>query len=361
MNERYGAWRRRLAALDEAGRTRQTRTVVATGPVEGLVEGRPVLVACSNDYLGLSWDPEVRASAVGGGAGASRLVGGTRPVHEVLERALGDHFGGSALLFPSTWHANLSVCSALTEAGDLVASDALNHASIIDGLRLGPARRVIVPHGRTDEVPADARLAIFEGLFSMDGDTADLSRVPAHPWLAVDEAHAVGALGPGGRGVAAAQGVRPDVLVGALGKAYGAAGGFVVGPPELRELLVNAGRSFIFTTAPPEPVAAMALTGLHRATDALREQLAANARTLRTFLAELGWRPLGEAHIVPIVVGPGAMALSERLLARGVLAPGIRFPTVPVGEERLRLTVSAAHTAEHLSRIADALGPAPES
>ncbi|MBA2320202.1 MAG: aminotransferase class I/II-fold pyridoxal phosphate-dependent enzyme [Deltaproteobacteria bacterium] len=361
MTDRYGPWRRRLAALAEAGRTRRTRPVTPTGATTALVEGRPAIVACSNDYLGLSWDPAVRAAAAGGGAGASRLVGGTRPVHERLEQALGERFGGSALLFPSTWHANLSVFSALLEAGDLVASDALNHASIIDGLRLGRARRVVVPHGATDRVPPDARMAVFEGLFSMDGDTVDLSACPPAAWLAVDEAHAVGALGPDGRGVAAAQGIRPDVLIGALGKAYGAAGGFVVGPSELRELLVNAGRSFLFTTAPPEPVAAMALAGLARATEALREQLAENTRVLRAALGQLGWRPLGEAHIVPIVVGPGAMELSDRLLDRGVFAPGIRFPTVPAGQERIRLTLSAAHTAEQLARIADAFGPAPET
>jgi 7-keto-8-aminopelargonate synthetase-like enzyme len=360
VTDRLAPWRRRLAAVASAGRARRTVVVAPTSPTTADVDGRPAILACSNDYLGLSWDPVVRAAATGGGAGASRLIGGTRPAHAHLEEALGERFGGACLLFPSTWHANLSVCSALVEAGDLVASDALNHASIIDGLRLGPARRVVVPHGAVAAVPADARMAVFEGLFSMDGDTVDLAAVPTGPWLVVDEAHAVGAIGPGGRGVAAATGIRPDVLVGALGKAYGAAGGFVVGPPEVREMLVNFGRSFIFTTAPPEPVAAMALAGLARATDALRAQLADNSQYLRNALRQLGWSPKGSAHILPVVVGATVMEFAARLLERGVYAPGIRFPTVPAGEERIRLTVSAAHTREQLDRIAEAFGRSPE-
>jgi 7-keto-8-aminopelargonate synthetase-like enzyme len=245
------------------------------------------------------------------------------------------------------------------EPGDLVCSDALNHASIIDGLRLSRAERRVVPHADPGAVPTDARLVVVEGLYSMDGDIPPLAAYPPGPWLAVDEAHAVGCLGPEGRGAAAAAGVTPDIRIGTFGKAFGASGAFVSGPEALVELLVNTGRAFIFTTGVPEPVAAMALAGLRRATSERRERLAANAARLRAGMRQLGWDPLGEAHIVPLVVGSGAMQLAERLLDAGVWVPGIRWPTVPEGEERLRFTVSAAHTAAQLDRILDALGPAP--
>ncbi len=356
MSDRYARWRERLAGVRARGQHRVVHPITPTGPTTGLLDGRELVLACTNDYLGLAWDPAVRAAATGGGSGASRLISGTRPLHAELEAELEARFGRPALVLPSAWHANLAVMQAVVEPGDLVASDALNHASIIDGLRLSRAERVVVPHADPTAIPDGARLVVVEGLFSMDGDIPDLRRYPAGPWLAVDDAHGVGALGPGGRGAAAAQGVTPDILVGAFGKAYGAAGGFVVGPPELRELLINVARSFIFTTAAPEPVLAMALAGLRRADDGLREQLAANVTYLRTALRQQGWDPLGSAHIVPIVVGPSVMSLGARLREKGVYAPGIRWPTVPEGQERIRLTVSAAHTREQLDRVADALG-----
>jgi 8-amino-7-oxononanoate synthase len=357
--DRTAPWRRRLERIAAAGRTRRLRTATPTGPTTALVDGHEVVVACSNDYLGLAWDPEVRAAAAGGGAGSSRLISGSRPVHRQLEEALESWLGQPALLMSSGYHANLAVFATVCEAGDLVCSDALNHASIIDGLRLSRAHRRIVPHADPSAIPPDARLVVVEGLYSMDGDVPPLATYPRGPWLAVDEAHAIGCLGPGGRGAAAAAGVTPDIRIGTFGKALGAHGAFVSGPRELVDLLVNAGRAFIFTTAVPEPVAAMALAGLRRADDARREQLAANTRRLRTGMLQLGWEPLGQAHIVPLVVGTGAVALSKRLLAAGVWVPGIRWPTVPRGEERLRFTVSSAHTDAQLDRILDALGPAP--
>ena len=158
--------------------------------------------------------------------------------------------------------------------------------------------------------------------------------------------------------MAAEAGITPDILIGTFGKAFGAAGAFVAGPPELKELLINAGRSFIFTTGAPEPVAAMALAGLAAASDARRERLHDNTARLRRGLVDLGWRPLGRDHIVPLVVGDRAMGLAERLAAAGVWAPAIRWPTVAAGHERLRFTVSAAHTEAQLDRICEALGPA---
>ena len=358
---RYAAWRSRLDQIEADGRTRRLRTLTPTGPTTALLDGREVIVACSNDYLGLAWRPEVRDAARGGGAGGSRLISGDRPVHHQLERALEEWLGRPATLFTSGWHANLGVLGAILQRGDRVASDALNHASIIDALRLSRAERVVVPHADPTAVPDDVHAIVVEGLYSMDGVVPRLAAYPSEPLLIVDEAHAVGALGPGGRGVAAAQGGQPDVLVGTFGKAFGAAGAFVVGPPELRELLVNTARSFIFTTAPPEPVAAMALVGLTiaRTQPGLRADLAANAARLRSGLRDLGWEPLGAHHIVPIVVGEGALDMDARLLASGVFAAAIRAPTVPPGTERLRVTVSAAHTADQLDRILDAVGPRP--
>jgi 7-keto-8-aminopelargonate synthetase-like enzyme len=359
VSSRTRVWRDRLATLRAAGRHRVLRTLEPTGPVTARFGQRELLVACSNDYLGLAWDPEVRRAATGGGAGSSRLVSGSRPVHRALEEAVATWLGTeAALVLPSGWHANVAVFATIVGAGDTVASDAAVHASIIDGLRLSKARRTIVPHNAPDAIDPEATLVVVEGLYSMDGDRPPLDRYPTGPWLAVDEAHAVGCLGPDGRGVAASMGIVPDVIVGTFGKAFGAAGAFVAGSRDLIELLVNEARSFLFTTGVAEPVAAMALAGLRRASDEHRQQLVVNTTRFRRSLCDLGWVPLGDAHIVPIVTGPRTMDLMDHLLRRGVYAAGIRWPTVPEGGERIRFTVSAAHTAEDLDRIADALGPA---
>jgi len=357
MNDRHDRWRSRLADIEELGQTRRLRTLRPTGPVTAELDGQSVVIACSNDYLGLAQHPDVAGAATGGGAGGSRLISGSRPAHIALEELLEDRYGRPALLFPSGYQANLGVFSTVCEAGDLIASDALNHASIIDGIRMSRADRVIVPHVDPKAIPSAATLIALEGLYSMDGDSPPFQDYADGPWMAVDEAHAVGCLGPEGRGAAAAAGIEPDILIGTFGKAYGTSGAFVIGPPELKALLVNMARSFIFTTALPEPVARMALAAMNAATDARRERLAERTRFLRAGLRDLGWKPLGHAHIVPVVVGPSAMEVSETLLAKGVFAPGIRYPTVPTGEERIRLTVSAAHTEDDLSRILDAFGP----
>ena len=320
------------------------------------MDGRNVTLFCTNDYLGLATHPDVTAAYRGGGAGAARLISGNRPAHVALEEALTDLHGRPATLFPSGYHANLALFATLPQRGDRVASDALNHASIIDGLRLSRADRVVIPHASAP--PADARLAVYEGLYSMDGDSPDFTAIPAAMWLAVDEAHSVGALGPSGRGVAAAQGVTADFLVGTLGKAYGVAGAFVVGPPELRELLMSTGRAFVYTTGMPEPVASAALLAMRLADDVRRARLAANTTRLRTALAHVGATALGHAHIVPVVTGERTMDVARRLFDAGIFAPGIRYPTVPKGQERIRLTVSAAHSEDELDRCAEAVGAA---
>lgn len=344
----------RAQALGDAGLARQLRPLAMTGPVTARLDGRDVLVLSSNDYLGLAHHPELQAAWRGGGAGSSRLIAGTRPAHLALEQALEAHFGQPALVFSSGYQANLAVLTTLFEARDTVASDALNHASIIDGLRLGRARRQVVPHGELP--PHGVSGGVVEGLYSMDGDTLDLagwrSRVDA---LVVDEAHAIGALGPGGRGHAAALGVAADVVVGTFGKAYGAAGAFVLCPPALKALLVSVGRTFVYTTALAEPAANAALVGLRLATDARRRTLDANVARFRAGLAGLGLTALGQAHIVPVVLGDRTMAVARALGDAGVFVPGIRWPTVPRGQERLRFSLSAAHTASQLDQALDAL------
>jgi 8-amino-7-oxononanoate synthase len=319
-----------------------------------------LIIACSNDYLGLAWELAANPPPVGGGAGGSRLISGDRPAHHALESALEARFGQPALVFSSGYQANLAVFSTVCTEGDRIASDQFNHASIIDGLRLAKASRSVFPHGDIKAIPDDSRLIAVEGLYSMDGDWLELGDLPSGPWLAVDEAHAVGCLGPEGRGVAAAQGVHPDILIGTFGKAYGAAGAFVVGPPELKQLLINSGRSFIFTTGMPEVVARLALEGLRQATSERRERLAQRVATFREALVQLGWHPLGHAHIVPLVIGPRVMEVAARLLEAGVYAPGIRWPTVAKGQERIRFTVSSEHTTEVLDRIVEAIGPCPQ-
>lgn len=358
---RYEPWRSRLAAIDDAGLTRSLSSLKMVSPTRGQLNTQDVIVACSNDYLGLAFHPELCGAAKGVGAGASRLISGSRPIHHQLEDALEEAYGRPALLFVSGYQANLAVFSSVCEAGQHIASDALNHASIIDGIRLSPSECVVVPHGEPDAIPNGTDLIVVEGLYSMNGDRAPLDQYPKEPWLAVDEAHALGCLGPRGLGRAAEVGVEPDILVGTFGKALGAAGAFVVGPPELKELLINTGRSFIYTTAAPEPLVAMALAGFKLAlgADDLRERLVQNTVYFRQGLAQLGWQALGSAHIVPVMAGKQVMDLSARLEKRGVLAPGIRYPTVAKGEERIRFTLSAAHTTVELDQILDALGAKP--
>jgi 8-amino-7-oxononanoate synthase len=351
-----------------------------TGP-----SGGALLSFASNDYLGLAAHPHLARAAAetaareGFGASASRLVTGDLPAHRRLEQALAGFVDrSSALVFPTGYQTNIGVITALAGPNDLIVSDALNHASLIDGCRLSRARVSIYPHGdalaarRLLLAPGDfrRRLLLTESLFSMDGDVAPLATLAeaaaaADAIFIVDEAHALGALGPGGRGLCADAGVAPDVLVGTLGKALGSAGGFAAGPPPLRDLLLNRARRFIFTTAPPPPVAAAAEAAL-RIVDGpegaqLRAALEVNRDRLARGLIELGLieRP-APGPIVPILLGAEARALavSAALRRRGVFVPAIRPPTVPAGTARLRLTLSAAHTAEDIARLVTALGEA---
>jgi glycine C-acetyltransferase/8-amino-7-oxononanoate synthase len=374
----------RLAELEELGLYRRTRLVSGPQGPNVVLDGQRVLLLCSNNYLGLADHPKVQEAAAGAalrwgvGAGSSRLVSGTMTVHGRLEKRLAAFKGTqTALLFGSGYLANLGVVGALSRAGEVVFSDELNHASIIDGCRLSRAETFIYGHNDVEHLAwgleqAQGRgsLIVTESVFSMDGDVAPLQEIAAlarrhDVRVVVDEAHGTGCLGPGGRGaVAAAQLDRAiDVVIGTLGKALGSYGAYVACDEEVAALLTNSARSFIFSTAPPPPAVAGALAAL----DVLEEQprrverLQANAAVLRAELAREGFDVAGSStQIIPLILGDAstAMRVCEAALERGVFAQAIRPPTVPDGSSRLRLAVMATHTKDELRAAARVLGRA---
>jgi 8-amino-7-oxononanoate synthase len=349
----------KLAALEAEGLLR-----VRPSPVERV--GRTF---CSNDYLGLANE---RGPAADNGAGASRLIVGERAEHRGLEVALASWLGvPAALLFSSGYAANVGTLAALAERGDLVVSDELNHASIIDGCRLSRANIVVVEHLSAAAVdralgqPRSGRAwVITESYFSMDADTPDLVELrrvcDRHgAALVVDEAHALGVFGAGGRGLCAHRGVRPDVLVGTLGKAFGVAGAFVAGSEALSAWLWNRARSFVFSTgmSPATAAAAHRSLGPLVEDEARRTRLHANAERLRGGLARLGLNPRGHGPIVPLVLGDAHLALrtAERLRSEGIHVQAVRPPTVPAKTSRLRLTTTAAHTSGDIDQAVAAI------
>jgi 8-amino-7-oxononanoate synthase len=325
---------------------------------------------CSNDYLGLA---SRVAPPAPGGAGASRLVSGERPQHVELERTVAELVRlPEALAFSSGYAANVGLLSALAGPGDRVISDALNHASIIDGIRLSRARAVVVQHLDLTAVEAALRepgpgraFVVTESYFSMDADAPDLAAL-RHlcdrygAALLVDEAHALGVLGPAGAGLCAEAGVIPDALTGTFGKAFGAAGAFVAGSPSLIAWLWNSARSFVFSTGISPVVAAAALAGVKaaQAHPGRRERALAAAGELRRGLGALGVAPLGFGQIVPWVIGePGAaVELARALVEAGFDVRAIRPPSVPRGTARLRLTVTANHATADIERLLEATG-----
>ncbi|HVJ19099.1 MAG TPA: aminotransferase class I/II-fold pyridoxal phosphate-dependent enzyme [Polyangiaceae bacterium] len=344
--------------------------------------GVPLLDASSNDYLGLAASIVSRetlsAWGVSAGSGASRLIHGTRAPHLELEHQLADWVRQpSALLFASGYAANAGLLSALGVPGSLIISDALNHASLIDGCRLSRATVRVVPHldlaaveRELERARTPNRWVVTESYFSMDGDGPDLPALRAlcdryEAGLVVDEAHALGVFGPEGAGRCLAQGVRPDVLVGTLGKAVGVHGAFVAGSSTLRRYLWNRARSFVFSTAPSPALAALALLHVKhvRAAEDLRATLAERSAQLREALAPRGLPPLEHSFgpIVPLVLGDNESVLTATaaLATRGILVQGIRPPTVPKGSARLRLTVSASMSSTDVERLAKALDSLP--
>jgi 8-amino-7-oxononanoate synthase len=374
-----------LRVLDSQGRLRTCPHLAGSSRVESTLDDRRLISFSSNDYLGLATHPDLILAAsqsarlTGFGAGASRLVSGDLPEHRLLEHALASLVRlPSALLFPTGYQANLGVVASLAGPSDLIVADRAIHASLIDGCRLSGAKLALFPHLQLHKADhhlarlgpkARRRLLITESLFSMDGDVAPLPQLAElakthDAALIVDEAHAIGVLGPQGGGLCLQLGVSPDVLIGTLGKALGASGAFAAGSPVLRQYLVNRARTFIFTTALPPAVAAAALKAVEIVRspqgDELRSRLASNIATLRASLSiPPGRYPV---PIIPLILGPdqAAVTASLELRAQGIFVQPIRPPTVREGTARLRLTVSAAHTSAHLSLLARALSTIPQ-
>ncbi|HET9103364.1 MAG TPA: 8-amino-7-oxononanoate synthase [Solirubrobacteraceae bacterium] len=372
----------RLDELRSLGLQRRTRLVSGPQGPHVLLDGKPVLLLCSNNYLGLADHPRVRQAAAeaamrwGVGAGASRLISGTMTIHRRLEERLAAFKRrDAALVFGSGYLANVGTVSALARPGDVVFSDELNHASIIDGCRLSRAEVFVYDHADAEHLEwgiekAEGRgaLIVTDSVFSMDGDIAPLTEIvelaQRHGLRTViDEAHGTGALGPGGRGALAEAGLEDevDVIVGTLGKALGSYGAFVACDETMARYLINAARTFIFSTALPPPAVAAALAALELVTDRPERvaKLAANAAALRDALTAEGFDVSGSrTHIVPLMVGEAdrAMRICEAALHRGVFAQAIRPPTVPPMTSRLRLAVMASHREAELRDAARLLG-----
>ena len=357
----------------------------AQGP-EVIVDGRACISFSSNDYLGLTHHPRLRAAALaavesfGAGSGAVRTIAGTMSLHEELESTLARFKHTEAVLtFPSGFGANTGVIPAITGEADLIVSDSLNHASIIDGMRLSKAPRVIYPHadvaalraalaearraGRADGAGAHRLiLVVTDGVFSMDGDIAPLPAIVAAAEefgaaVMVDDAHASGVLGAAGRGTVDHFGLngRVAIQVGTLSKAVGVLGGYVAGSQDLHDLLVQRARPILFSTSAPPAVAAACLEAIHVLEDEpeLHERLWANTRRFKAELKRLGFDTgVSETPITPVMTVDSALAarLSGRLFEEGVFAQPIVFPTVALDKARIRTIVTAAHTEAHLDR-----------
>jgi 8-amino-7-oxononanoate synthase len=372
----------RLAALAEQALLRTRRQVgSACGPLVE-VEGRSLVAFCSNDYLGLAADPALIAAACAGaqrygvGAGASHLVSGHYSVHHALEERLAAFVGlPAALFFSSGYAANIGTITGLLGPGDAVFSDELNHASLIDGVRLSGADKNIYRH--LDLVQLEAMLAntqaphkmvVSDAVFSMDGDQADLPQLLAlceryDAWLMVDDAHGFGVQGPQGRGSLAQHGLASPriVYIGTLGKAAGVSGAFVAATADVIEWLVQRARTYVFTTGSPPLLAHTLLTSIDliEQGDHRRRHLQQLIAQLRDGLALLRWQLLpSDTAVQPVVIGSNeeALAVGAALLDAGLWVPVIRPPTVAIGTSRLRISLSAAHTTEQVQRLVDALG-----
>ena len=375
-----------LKSIDEAGLLRSLRRIETPQQVEVYSGDRKLINFSSNDYLGLAAHESLRMAAqdgvetLGAGAGSARLISGSQKIaHEFEARLAAFKQTEAALSFSSGYAAALGVVPALVGQGDVLVIDKLVHASLVDAARLSGAKLRVFKHNDLAELEtilqwASGRegntLVITESVFSMDGDLApvrDLVQLKNRygAWLMLDEAHATGLYGEGRRGIAeemdVADGV--EVQLGTLGKALGAAGGYICGSQALIDLLVNRARSFIFSTAPVPAQLAAAKRGVQLVQsnegEALRTRLWANVDALKNGLIQQGWKlPVVRSAILPLMIGDerDALALAERLREAGVWVPAVRYPTVARGAARLRVTVSAAHQPKHLDALLKALG-----
>lgn len=369
------------AALEQAGLRRHLRTVMSapTGTIH--LDGRDVVLLGSNNYLGLSTHPQVIAAAVeatqvfGTGASGSRLISGNSELYTTLETNLAKTKNTeAALVFSSGYAANTSIIPVLAGEGDLILSDTLNHASIIDGCRLSRATTKVYRHCDVEHLTTllsesaafRRRLIVTDSVFSMDGDIAplpDIYEVATRydAMLLVDDAHGFGVLGRDGSGTVSHFGLDGEGIIqmGTLSKAIGALGGYIAGRHALVELLINKARGFIFTTGlPPATLAAAnAALDVMRSSPDLRQRLFSHAKCLKTALAHLGYTLLpSETQILPVILGSPQRAtrIADALLVKGVFAPAIRPPAVPPDTSRLRLTVMATHTETEIQQAIDA-------
>jgi 8-amino-7-oxononanoate synthase len=376
-----------LDKLSRAGLRRTLRAVHGRTGAEVVISGHAVADFSSNDYLGLASDPRVAAAAITAlgedatGAAAARLISGNHPAHEMLERDIARFKQtDAALLFGSGYLANTSVIPALAGPRDALYTDALNHASLIDGCRLSRAEVRVLPHGDAGAFGAALgadrgrfrrRLIVVDGVFSMDGDLAPLGELTAiarehGAWMYVDDAHGTGVLGAHGRGTTEHFGVEGsvEIMMGTLGKAFGVAGAYVAGSRPLIDYLTNRARGFVFTTGSPPALAAAATTALRiaRAEPERRDRVRTVARRLRAGLASLGHECPGhpDGHIIPVAIGEAGetVRVGATLAARGFLVGAVRPPTVPIGTSRLRITASAAHTDSQIDGLLDAIATA---
>ncbi|HET9332666.1 MAG TPA: glycine C-acetyltransferase [Gemmatimonadota bacterium] len=377
-----------LNALREAGTYKTERELEGPQDAEVKVNGREVVMLTSNNYLGLANHPRIRAAAReavdawGYGMASVRFICGTDSLHLELEERIADFFeADAAILYTSCWNANEALFATILDDPDAVFSDELNHASIIDGIRLCKARRHRYPHADLealekllDEDESRHRVVVTDGVFSMEGELADLSALldlceRKRATLVVDDSHATGVLGARGRGTAEEQGVhgRIPITTGTLGKALGgAAGGFVAGPRAVVETLRQRSRPYLFSNALPPMIVAASLAAFDLL-DAEPERVARlreNTRWFRDALRERGFDVREGIHpVVPVMVGDTALAirLSGELFERGIYVSGFGFPVVPKGEARLRCQISAAHTRDELARAVDAIAEVGQS
>ena len=375
-----------LAGIDSANLRRAVRELGSPQGPRVRLEGREVLNFSANDYLGLANHPALKEAATaaigkfGAGAGAARLISGSQSPHHELENALAMFKGTeAALTFSSGYASALGTIPALVGQGDVVVLDKLVHASLVDAAKLSGAKLRVCKHNDLADLArllewaagrGGRTLVVAESVYSMDGDLAPLLNLvelkEQHgAWLMLDEAHATGLYGEGRRGVAEEFGVahRVEVQMGTLGKALGASGGYICGSNELIDLLRHRARSFVFSTAPMPAQAAAARAGIEVVESAegeeRRTRLWSLVDQLKNGLIARGWKlPVVQSAILPLRLGAeaDAVVLSERLLEAGVFVPAIRYPTVARGEARLRITVSAAHSADDIKKLLETLG-----
>ncbi len=368
--------REKLSGIEQAGLFKRERSLETPQKAEVKVSGEPVLILCANNYLGLANHPAVVEAARqaldewGYGLASVRFICGTQTIHKQLERQLSKFLGTEdTILYSSCFDANGGLFETLMEAEDAIISDELNHASIIDGVRLSKAARFRYKNGDMADLEAKLkeassarhRLIATDGVFSMDGYIAKLPEIcdladKYDAMVMVDDSHAVGFMGKHGRGTHEHHNVmdRIDIITGTLGKALGgASGGYTSGRQEIIDLLRQRSRPYLFsnTLAPPIVAASMKVLELLTETSELRERLFANTRLFRERMAASGFDLLpGEHPIVPVMLGDAALAtrMADALLKRGIYVIGFSFPVVPQGKARIRVQVSAAHTADEL-------------